>query len=284
MMSQSHSYGTSSYVTLPDGRKLHYMSKGTGSPTVVFESGMGCSRSQWGLVQPLIGEQTRAVVYDRAGAGRSQQDREPRTLARLAGDLGSLLDHLGPGPFILVGHSWGGPVIRTVASSDPSRIRALVLVDPSDENCGIYFAPSTAKSFAVMRAILPFMARIGLYKLTNGKVGQVQPADVVEDHLREDFTVHAARASNAESLTFIDDLARMRTEPPTLGPLPVSVISGTFIARAERKMRPAIIAAHQRTVQSLDNGRWVEAPHSGHMINFTDPDIIVDEINRYLHE
>ncbi len=61
-----------------------------------------------GLVQPLIGEATRAVVYDRAGIGRSEADSAPQTLARIAGDLSFLLQQLGSGPFILVGHSRGG--------------------------------------------------------------------------------------------------------------------------------------------------------------------------------
>ncbi|CAM4513136.1 alpha/beta fold hydrolase [Paenibacillus typhae] len=72
-----------------------------------LESGMGMSRSCWGLVQPLIGEATRAVVYDRAGIGRSEADSAPQTLARIAGDLSFLLQQLGSGPFILVGHSRG---------------------------------------------------------------------------------------------------------------------------------------------------------------------------------
>ncbi|MHA6480944.1 alpha/beta fold hydrolase [Paenibacillus sp. strain BS8-2] len=273
-----HTYGSSSYLTLPDGRKLHYMSQGTGSPIVVFESGMGYSRSAWGLVQPRIAEQTQAVVYDRSGFGKSTPDTAPRTLGRMASDLGYLLDHLGQGPFILVGHSWGGQIVRAAAAANPSRIAALVLVDPSDEHFEQYFHPTTAKYFAFMRRILPFMARTGLYRSMSSKYGRVQPADVAADHVREDFTLQAARTSNAESLAFLDDLARVRARPPKLGSLPVTIISGTLITRAERKMRPAIMAAHQQTVDEHENGRWVQAPASGHMINFSEPGIIIEEI------
>lgn len=258
------------------------MHQGTGGPIVVFESGMGASRSSWGLVQPIIGKQTQAVVYDRAGFGRSDTDAAPRTLARMAADLGCLLDHLGPGPYILVGHSWGGQIVRAAAAAGPSRIKALVLVDPSDEHLDTFFAPSTSKHFAFMRRVLPFMARTGLYRYMSSRYGRVQPSDVADDHVREDFTLQAALTTNAESLAFLDDLARVRVRPPQLGSLPVTIISGTLITRAERKMRPAIIAAHRRSADKLEAGHWIAAPASGHMINYTEPGVIVEEIRRYI--
>ncbi|WP_054026272.1 alpha/beta fold hydrolase [Bacillus sp. FJAT-28004] len=74
------------------GRQLRYMEKGAGKLTVVFESGMGLSRSTWGLVQPLVAEHARVIVYDRTGIGRSEPGLMPRTLARMADDLAYLLN------------------------------------------------------------------------------------------------------------------------------------------------------------------------------------------------
>ncbi|WP_405155174.1 alpha/beta fold hydrolase [Paenibacillus sp. FSL K6-0108] len=145
---RSHSFGSSAFIQTRDGRKLHYMSKGAGDLTVVFESGMGLSRSTWGLVAPAIAEHARAVVYDRAGAGRSEFDSAPRNLRRIAEDLDDLLTGLGPGLFILVGHSWGGPIVRAAAASNLSSIRGIVLVDPSDEHCGLYFSKAAKINFA----------------------------------------------------------------------------------------------------------------------------------------
>lgn len=209
----NHSYGSSAFIHTRDGRKLHYMSKGDGHPIVVFESGMGFSRSAWGLVAPQVAEHTQSVVYDRSGLGRSEVDTEQRTLRRLTEDLSDLLTALGPGPFILVGHSWGGPVVRAAAAADLSRIRGLILVDPSDENCDLYFSALAKTSFAVNRWLLPWMARTGLYRKMGSKPGQVQPEDVARDHREEDFTVQAARTMAAESVAFLDDLASMRNTP-----------------------------------------------------------------------
>lgn len=280
----SHTFGSSAFVQTRDGRKLHYMSKGTGDLTVVFESGMGASRSNWGLVAPAIAEHARAVVYDRAGAGRSDIDSAPRSLERIAGDLGELLTALGPGPFILVGHSWGGPIVRATAAAHLSRLRGIILVDPSDEHCEMYFSKLTKKSFAINGFIIPIMARTGLYKMLGSKAGSVQPDDVAADHLKEDFTVRAASTMLEEGKTFLDDMAALLKHPPALGDLEVSVISGTNPGKGEGKIRPALITAHHQTVSQLSNARWIGADQSGHMVMYTDPQVIIDEIVRMINE
>lgn len=277
-----HTFGHSRYMQTPDGRRLHYMEQGTGSPTIVFESGMGFSRSTWGLVQPLVARYARAVVYDRAGFGRSEPDTEPRTLARIAGDLDSLLDHLGTGPFILVGHSWGGPIVRTAAAMHPERIRGIVLVDQTDEHCELYFVPASAKHYARMNKLIPLLARLGLYRLLGSRPGKAQPADVYEDHCREDFTVQAARTVAAEGAPFLDDLRALRGRSPQLGKLEVSVITGTRVSWLERKYRLALYEAHRQTAASWPGGRLVEAPSSGHMVMYTEPRLIADEIVRMI--
>jgi len=278
----SHTFGESHYIQTRDGRQLHYMEKGAGELTVVFESGMGLSRSAWGLVQPLVAEHTRTVVYDRAGSGRSEPDQEPRTLTRIADDLDFLLNQLGAGPFILVGHSWGGPIIRVVAAMNSARIRGLVLIDQTDEHCELYFEEKSVKHYARMNKLLPLLARVGLYRLIGSKPGKVQPADVYKDHRQEDLTLQAARTMVAEGMLFLEDLRALRDRPLKLEGIEVSVISGTLMSRMERKFRPTLHAAHRQTVAALTTARLVEAPNSGHMIMYTEPHLIVGEIKRMI--
>ncbi|WP_434748059.1 alpha/beta fold hydrolase [Paenibacillus amylolyticus] len=277
-----HTLGSSAYIQTRDGRKLHYMSKGTGEVTVVFESGMGVSRSTWGLVVPAIAEHARTVVYDRAGAGRSDVDSSPRTLTRIAEDLNELLVALGKGPFILVGHSWGGPIVRAAAATNLSRLRGIILIDPSDEHCELYFSRMAKVGFAVNGAFIPALARVGLYRFLGIKDFLSQPADIVADHRREDFTVQAAQTMAAEGKNFLRELKLLQEQPPKLGDLEVSIISGTLAGKGERKIRPVVVEAHRQTVSQLSNARWVEAAHSGHMVMFTDPEVITGEILRML--
>ena len=276
-----HSFGTSGFVSLEGGRRIHYMERGAGEATVVFESGLGFSRSTWGLVAPVIGDCTRTVVYDRAGLGRSDDDDEARDLERLTDDLDALLTGLGPGPFLLVGHSWGGPIVRSVAARSPERIIGLVLVDQTDENCSLYFDPTSAKRFAQGARMLPALARARLYGPIGGRAGRVQPRDVAADHRTEDFTPRAAATSVAEMHGLLDDLARLRDAPPELHGIPTTIITGTRSTALDRAQRNALNAGHRATAAAL-GARLVEAGDSGHLVMFTEPQLVIDEVVRLL--
>lgn len=111
-------------------RLMHIYVTGEGTPTVVFESGMGASCLSWTQVQPEVAQFSRAVSYDRAGHGWSDPGREPRTARQLAQELHTLLDAAGvPGPYVLVGHSFGGYVVRAFAHLYRDKVVGLVLVD-----------------------------------------------------------------------------------------------------------------------------------------------------------
>src|SRR5258707_13912444 len=111
-------------------RRMHIHVTGEGTPSVVFESGMGASCLSWTLVQPEVAQFTRAVSYDRAGHGWSDSAREPRTARQIAQELHTLLDATGvPGPYVLVGHSFGGYVNRAFVHLYRDEVAGMVLVD-----------------------------------------------------------------------------------------------------------------------------------------------------------
>jgi pimeloyl-ACP methyl ester carboxylesterase len=111
-------------------RRMHIHVTGEGTPTVVFESGMGASCLSWTLVQPQVARFTRAVSYDRAGHGWSDPAHEPRTAQQIAQELHTLLDATGvPGPYVLVGHSFGGYVNLAFAHTYRNEVVGMVLVD-----------------------------------------------------------------------------------------------------------------------------------------------------------
>ena len=112
-------------------RRLHIYETGFGGPVVVFESGLASSSLTWNPVQQIVAGRTRAISYDRAGIGWSDEPGEARTLASMVGDLHALLEASGnPSPYILVGHSFGALLARAYASLHPDGVAGLVLVDP----------------------------------------------------------------------------------------------------------------------------------------------------------
>jgi pimeloyl-ACP methyl ester carboxylesterase len=115
--------------------RLNFYCMGNGSPAVVFDSGWEDWAPAWAVVQPQVAKWTRACSYDRAGAGFSDAGAMPRTSVRIADELHSALHNAGiDGPYILVGHAFGGDNVRTFADRYMSDVAGLVLVeaDPSD--------------------------------------------------------------------------------------------------------------------------------------------------------
>ena len=118
-----------------DGHTVRMLVAGSGESTVVFENGSGASLEIWGKVQPEVSRFATTVTYDRAGIGLSEQGPPPRDGRRIAAELRAALRAAGIAPpYILVGHSLGGPYIRIFAGMYPDDVAGLVLVDPTPDS------------------------------------------------------------------------------------------------------------------------------------------------------
>jgi pimeloyl-ACP methyl ester carboxylesterase len=116
------------------GHRLHFNCTGQGAPTVVVENGLGDFSFDWVLVQSRVSHFTRICTYDRAGYAWSNPGPKPRTFAQLNLELRDALAKLGEsGPFILVGHSYGGPVVKKFALTYPDQVAGIVFVDAAHE-------------------------------------------------------------------------------------------------------------------------------------------------------
>jgi pimeloyl-ACP methyl ester carboxylesterase len=103
---------------------------GSGTPTVVLEAGWNDTSDTWSEVQAAVDDFTRVCSYDRAGLGRSPAGPEPRTLDKEAAELYQLLEEAGVnGPSILVGHSYGGMLVRLFTDQHAEQVAGMVLVD-----------------------------------------------------------------------------------------------------------------------------------------------------------
>lgn len=117
------------------GFRLNLYCMGSGSQTVVFDSGWGDWAPAWSKVQPQVAQWTRACSYDRAGTGFSDAGPMPRTSVRIARELHTALHRAGAnGPYILVGSAFGGDNVRTFADLYMDEVAGLVLddADPDD--------------------------------------------------------------------------------------------------------------------------------------------------------
>jgi pimeloyl-ACP methyl ester carboxylesterase len=117
------------------GYRLKLNCTGTGSPTVILESGFGDVSIEWGTVQAQIAKFSRVCSYDRAGYGGSDPGPMPRTSLRIATELHTLLKNAGEmPPYVLVGSSFGGYNVRVFNGLYPNDVTGIVLADAVQED------------------------------------------------------------------------------------------------------------------------------------------------------
>src|SRR5215210_7405924 len=116
------------------GYSLHINCTGQGSPTVLLDAGSGLFSAQWVRVQRDVSGSTRVCAYDRAGMGWSDMGPDPRDARQITSELHTLLGKAGiEGPYVLVGHSYGGMYMQTYAARYPDEVAGVALVDSSTE-------------------------------------------------------------------------------------------------------------------------------------------------------
>jgi len=235
-------------------------------PTVLLEAGGGGSSGEWSIVREQLGPAVRTCAYDRAGLGRSEKGPEPRTMRQEVFELHALLDAMKEAPpYIMVGQSIGGLLVRLYADAYPGDIAGVVLVDPTHESgvlgSGRYGGMVRLREKALGRPIpAPRLAQSG-----------GSPADPDADYMAEEFQAMY--------------LARLRAPQP-LGQRPLIVL-----AAGRRSAPPPGVPQEQWTairderdelVKDLAglsvNSRFVRVDDSGHAIHRDNPAVVAQAI------
>lgn len=271
-------------VDIGGGRRLWLECRGHGSPTVLLESGSGDNADVWDTIAlesdagamavlPGVAAFTRVCAYDRPGTAldadhpsRSDPVPMPRTAADAVADLHALIDGAGiPGPYVLVGHSLGGIIVRLYAATYPHEIAGLVLVDASHEEQYVRFqAALTAEQWADLQQ----QAQAGL---------DDNPA--------------------SERMDFDASFAQLRAAAAThpLPPLPLVVLThgdatSVIVSPEVQSVLPpdfpwdALEAVSQELQDELaalvPGARHVIATKSGHYIQVQQPELVIEAIRQ----
>lgn len=231
------------------GHKLHFQVAGSGTPTVVFDSGLGDGLSSWRSVFPAVAAFTRTVVYDRAGYGRSDPGPEPRSAVQVATELHALLHRaeIAP-PYVLVGHSLGGAHVRAFAHLFKDEVGGLVFVDPISEDA---FASQTEEE--------------------KEKARRDQEAALKS----------APAGARAEWAFLKEESGRDFPQLRSLGVLP-DVPMALLVAGRGRPPHwvRSLLAQYGRWIADASEGNLVVAADSSHYIQRDDPALVVSAIRR----
>ena len=285
------------------GRRLHVVESGEGSPAVILEAGIAASSLSWSLVQPEVAKFARVCSYDRAGLGWSDPDREPRQLERSVDDLHSLLAAASvAAPYVLVGHSYGGLLVRAFAARYPEQVAGIVLVDPV--SIREWSDPSAARRRMLERGVRlsrrgAFMARFGLVRfalalllaggnrlprliarMASGRGESVASRLVGEVNklpaqcwpmVRAHWCDPKCFAGMAGYLECLPPNARAVSRMGELPAVPLVILSAANATPAEIEEREELV----RAVPAASH--WI-AVRSGHWIPFDEPELIVSAV------
>jgi len=204
------------------GRSLALTCMGEGTPVVVLETGLGAESSEWDAVQRKIAQITRVCRYDRARRGLSDVAPSPRTGLDMTSDLHALLRVAGiAGPYVLVGHSFGGLLMQLFAHRFADEVCGVVLVDAMHQD-----------QFDIFGPLFPPAA----------------PSDSAELQKTRAFWQEGWRSPNSttERIDFVSSIRQAR-EIQSLGNVPLRImIAATFLNQ------PVVPQAYRAALQE----RW----------------------------
>jgi pimeloyl-ACP methyl ester carboxylesterase len=139
-------------VTAKDGVQIHYESRGSGAPALVFIHGWNCDRSYWSAQLPVFATTHQVVAIDLAGHGDSGINREDWSMANFGADVAAVADALKLKDIILVGHSMGGPVALEAARLLEGRVTMIIGADTLSDVSLRYPEAQLAGMLAAMAA------------------------------------------------------------------------------------------------------------------------------------
>jgi pimeloyl-ACP methyl ester carboxylesterase len=273
--------------------RLNLDCTGQGSPAVILESGSTIPALGWVKVQSEVAKFTRVCSYDRAGYGWSDAGPDPRTSLQIAIELKGLLNAAGePGPYVMVGHSFGGFNIRVFTGQHPNDVVGMVLVDASSEDYqeGVNQLPSAVQKQQdeeekLGAIIVPLIIRLGVARLFAGGTG----SGYLPKELQEEMNYLSPKALSASASEFehIEQSVAQVRSAGNLGDRPLIVLTA-----GKSQEDPSLPKKIQDEQQNLwtnvlqvaeahlsTRGKQIVLPDSRHMIPFEHPEAIVAAIH-----
>jgi pimeloyl-ACP methyl ester carboxylesterase len=231
------------------GVKLHIQCEGDrkpGVPLVLLEAGAGNSAKTWRDVFGPIAQFARVCAYDRPGLGTSAQTPQPRRPMDIIATLHALLAAARePAPYVMVGHSWGGEIVRLYAMHYPTDVVGLVLIDSSHED--------QVRRFAAVTPVPP--------PGNGGRFGVTPPV----------------APEQADLLAMGAELSKN----PWHGNIPLVVLTRTPPADPQADLRGQIWQELQKDLATRSpQAEHIVATKSGHYVQNDEPPLVIDAVRQ----
>jgi len=252
--------------------------RGPQQPAVILEGGAGSPIRVWDPIFSSVARFAPVVAYDRSGIGESPWDSILPTPERVATTLRSLLSELGAvPPYVLVGHSWGGPLIRYFAGMYPDEVVGMVYIDPSD------FTWTPADGRALFESLAPRGDWAEFYESQQQMQAEAL-ARILSPGRRAEYSVifdfrskeMEERALPTAPTVPTSVIIAARRPAPSAQSLPFTVpFDVEAYWKALRDSRDANLRNWVR-----EGGEFVEASTTHHFVHHDEPQVVVDMIRR----
>ncbi len=276
-------------VRIDGDRRIQIDCRGTGSPTVVLESGLDILGSlSWVSVHDSIARTTRVCAYSRAGIMWSDPTSRTFDSRDVGRDLHTAL--LGAGevtPFVVVGHSIGAAYAMRFAADYPTEVAGLVLVDPSHPDQFAEFEKVSGRSLLPSSGSVRVAGAVswtGLLRLLPQQNPSSWPMQANAPSAAFLPTSLAAAASEADAIPRTLENARALEQ---FGGRPLVVLSAEDEHASSSLKQMGLTDAQGRRVQEVQHrlhhdlasmsraGRHEYVQHSSHYIQFDRPDVVI---------
>lgn len=291
------------------GWKIHVNCTGEAKPnqpTIILEAGAGDFSVEWSLVQPSIAQFARVCSYDRAGDGWSEMGPHPRTMRQLVYELHTLMQRAGEkAPFLLIGQSFGGVVVRLYHMTYPNEVAGMMLIDAgrldpwrfidgklqhANEMAKGTPVPDVKTANPLRESDIPDGARAQMEAGARSSVARANESrDKLPDEAKRMRTwtlgtvKHVAAYVNpfeAEELALM--VADTKGKQYPLGDLPLTVISAGRAQYDEKWMEDDHTQSQAAMAKLSRNGRQIVAKESGHHVHIDQPDLVTSAVRDLL--
>ncbi|KAI5477428.1 hypothetical protein MNV49_006420 [Pseudohyphozyma bogoriensis] len=299
--------GQGSIFILENERHVTSSSSSSSSPPIVLVPGLGDSAVGWAAVIRLLSPNSHHVMsYDRLGLGRSSRTNLTRGAATMASELHALLLAAEiPPPYLLVGHSYAGAIVRQFVEQFDDEVVGLVLVDANHED-SVERLQWPNEAWARASVGVDVYAATGVYeaeKLTKDEwdaVLRYQAEDLLEaDETGVDPTDSDA-AEYESSLLALGKLDQL--ERHVMGDRPVGIIMADITREATRLLAACeaagnVDAADRATIEASlkrlpyveigmqydfrrlsESSRIVVSSYTGHEVMIWEPELVVEQV------
>jgi pimeloyl-ACP methyl ester carboxylesterase len=274
-----------------DNHRLHYYKKGNGGPTVVFETAFDpAGHLQWFHIQQELPKTYTTVSYDRAGILWSERGQNPKSGKEMAKDLHLMLEKANvPKPYILVGHSFGGTLVRFFVDQYPEEVAGVILVDSQYPDDKRYLSPELYKMVnqGLPSGFLKFANNFGLARLMfKGMFPNARQYEY-QNSIMPALLYKSADAV-LEEQEHMASIKKEASKIRSFGNIPLLVLTAADKKRYDssiknEKLKIEMIDAWNKMQQDLlslsTDSKQISVPNSGHYINQDQPEVVEKAIN-----